>query len=112
MTEPKLKVLQLTSPRDNYSWCGAVPLAEWLARTEGSDLPGLDEKLRDFMRAFAAYATHKTEWGTLTDSSCLSGTAVFYDYITDEVAFLFKESNNGQTYIVSHGYTEHEVSPA
>ena len=112
MNEPKLKVLELDSPRDNYAWCGAVPLAEWLI--DASEFPAEPyQKLEDFVAAFAAYASHVTQYGTHTEPTTLcNGVWVFYDYVTDGTAFLFKESNNGQTYIVSHGYSRSEVSPA
>lgn len=87
----EMKCIALLGALDFFHDC-TVPVLEWL-KTRGGD--GEMSKHHLYARAFLAYAAHR--YADLDDSA---PPHVGYNPISDTPYFIFKQGNNGSSFVV------------
>lgn len=79
-------------PKDNFE-DSTLSVFEWMKR----ETEGVDERLKwsMFVQAIAAYSRHE-----LCDGELVCAPHVGYDIESDNHYFIFKQKNNGATFVV------------
>jgi len=94
----------IMAPRDNF-YDYTMPIGVWLWHLSSGHSQSGEWEVRHAESAYRAYQSCSYE--KPEDQRSFSDGRVLYDPVSDDHYFLFKESNNGTTYLVRHGKMEY-----